>query len=108
MASVIVELMSMENKWNHMDMGKKNFLSATSSTTNPIRTGLGLNNGLRVNGRLILGTALFLVTLINIHLHPNMLTAKKERRLYCCFVSKASLFIFVEMKCKYDGKALRL
>ena len=45
MASVRVELMSMENRWNYMDVGKT-CLSATSSTTNPTRTGLGMNNGM--------------------------------------------------------------
>jgi len=47
-----------------MDMGKT-CLSATSSTINPTRTGLGMNNGLRVNGRLVLVTAFFLIKLRN-------------------------------------------
>ena len=54
----------MENRWNYMDVGKT-CLSATSSITNSTRNGLGLDNGLRVNGHLILGTDFFLIRLRN-------------------------------------------
>jgi hypothetical protein len=75
MASVRVELMSMEIWWNYMDTGKTS-LSATSSTTNPTRTGLELNNDLHVNGRLILGTTSFLTAIRN----------EGQRRVFQCWI----------------------
>ena len=65
MASVIDELMNMGKNWcSYKDMAKT-CPSATLSTTNPTQTGGGLNTGFRVNGRLILGTAFFVIAVTN-------------------------------------------